>query len=164
MAYGEIRTDRLHGSDNNADLISIKYQVSGTDTAIENGNVVLIGALETGSREVFLATAPAADSVLGDIAIVAEPEVEADERKKTFGEFRVEAGKDARAYILRSGDIFSVTVNALTAINGTAPAKDQLVELQAANKLKLVASATIGSTQVGKVIAIEGKWIVIRVA
>ena len=64
----------------------------------------------------------------------------------------------------RSGDIFSVTAEAVTPINGTAPAAAQLVELQASTKLKLVTEATSQSTQVGTVIGVEGDYIVIKVS
>lgn len=107
---------------------------------------------------------PAANSAIAKIALVATPEVLADERKKSLTDFRNEAGAIARGYLLESGDIFSVTAEAVTAIEGTAPAAGQVVELQADTKLKLTASLTSGSTQVGTVLAKEGSWIVVRVA
>jgi hypothetical protein len=163
MAYAIVRTDRMEGTVNPNALISCKYLPSATATAIENGNVVLVGGLVSGEREVFTATTPAANSSLSKIALIATPEVVADERKKNLNEFRNEAGKIARGYMLRSGDIFSVTAEAVTPISGTAPAVDQVVELDASTKLKLTATLTSGSTQVGTVIAIEGNYIVIKV-
>ena len=41
-------------------LKSVKYQVSSADTEIQNGQVVAIGALASGEREVHLAATPAA--------------------------------------------------------------------------------------------------------
>jgi hypothetical protein len=163
MAYGVIRTDRLHGSDNSADLVSVRYSPAGTDTIIENGNVVLLGALETTNREVYVGATPARDSALSLIAIMAAPEIVADERLKSLADFRNVAGVPARGYMLRSGDIFSVTTESLTEISGTAPAIGQIVELVAGIKLQLVASLTAGSTKVGTIIQIEGLFIVIRV-
>lgn len=162
--YGVIRTDRLHGSDNGADLVSVRYSPAGTDTIIENGNVVLLGALDTSNREVFVGATPAADSAIGKIAIVAEPEVLADERLKLLSDFRNEAGAVVRAYRLVTGDVFSVSPAAVTAIVGTAPAIGQLVELAADTKLKLVATATSQSTQVGTVIEATTAFITILVA
>lgn len=161
MAYAIVRTDLMSGTKQPADLVSVKYQVSNVDTAIENGNVALVGALATGEREVYLATTPAADSALNDIVLIATPELNYDERLKNLNQFRNEAGEIARGYRLRSGNIFSVTAEALTA---TTPAVDNIVELQADTKLKVVSSLTSGSTKVGTVIAIEGDYIVIRVA
>jgi hypothetical protein len=163
MAYAMVRLDRMHGTDNAGDIVSLRYSPSGTDTVIENGNVVLLGALDTSNREVYVAGTPARDSALAKIALVASPEIVADERYKSLSDFRNAAGAIARGFMLRSGDIFSVTAEAVTEISGTAPAVDQVVELQAGTKLKLTASLTSGSTQVGSVYAIEGDWIVVRV-
>lgn len=164
MAYAICRTDLMSGTKDPALLVSVKYRPSGTDTAIENGNVVLVGSLISGEREVYAGTTPAANSALADIALIATPELMADERKKNLNEFRNEAGEIARGYYLKSKNVFSVTAEAVTPITGTAPAVGQIVELQADTKLKLVASLTSGSTKVGEVIAIEGNYIVIRVA
>lgn len=163
MAYCILRSDRLHATDNAADLVSFRYSPSSTDTAIENGNVVLLGDLDTDNREVYVAGTPAANSALTKIALVAGVEVLADPTKKSLADFRNEAGAVVRGYMLRSGDIFSITAEGVTPINGTAPAKGQIVELQADTKLKLVASLTSQSTQVGTVLGIEGDYIVIRV-
>jgi hypothetical protein len=164
--YAIFRSDRMEGTVNPNALISGKYYVATTPTAIENGNVVQVGALISGERELFSLTAPAANTSISKIAIVATPEVMADERKKNLNEFRNEAGAVVRAYMLRSGDIFSVTAEAITPIIGTEPAAGQLVELQASTKLLLVASAsgyTSSSTPVGVVLGVEGDYIVIKV-
>lgn len=163
MSFAIVRTDRMHGTYNPADLVSVKYQESSENKAIENGRVVLLGALDTTHREVFIGGKPAVDSDIGAIALIATPELMADERKKNLNEFRNEAGEIARGYRLRSGDIFSVTAEALTAIAGTAPATGQVVELQADTKLKLVTTLTLNSTQVGEVLDVEGDYIVILV-
>jgi len=163
MAYSVVRTDKMHGTYNAADLVSVRYAPSGTDTAINNGHVVKLVSLESNSREVYIGDTPDANTPLNQIALIATPELLADERKKSLKDFRNEAGQIARGYRLRSGDIFSVTVDALTPINNTAPAAGQVVELQADTKLKLTASLTSGSTQVGTVIAVEGEFVVIEV-
>lgn len=163
MSFAIVRTDRMHGTYNAADLVSVKYQESSENKAIENGRVVLLGALDTTHREVFIGGKPAVDSDIGAIALIATPELMVDERKKNLNEFRNEAGEIARGYRLRSGDIFSVTAEALTPINGTAPTAGQVVELQADTKLKLVVSSTTGSTQIGTVLGVEGDFIVILV-
>ena len=153
MAHGVVRTDKLYGTDNRSGMVSVRYQPSNVKTDIDNGNVVLLGALETGSREVYVGATPAADSVLTDVALVASPEVMYDERKKNLDEFYNEAGKIVRGYRLHTGDIFSVTKDAL---DGAAnPAIGDVVELKAGTKLNVVAAATgatSGSTVVGKVI------------
>jgi len=156
MAYAVVRTDRLFGTDNRAGMASVRYQPSGTKTAIENGNVALLDGLETGSREVYKGVTPAANSALKDIVLIATPELLYDERKRNLTDFRNEAGVIARGYHLHTGDIFSVTKDALD--GATNPAVGDVVELKAGTKLNVVAAATgatSGSTVVGKIIDIN---------
>ena len=161
MAYSVVRTDKLMGTDVRSMLESIKYMGSGsTETAIENGNVVKVGALVEGEREIKVATTPAANDALDDIVLVAAPEVLYDERLKNLDEFRTEAGRVARGYHLHSGDIFSVTKDGLDfATDESTDGKvGSVVELKAGVKLGVVAAATgatSGSTVLGSIIAID---------
>lgn len=163
--HAVVRTDRMEGTGDRNSLVSIKYIVSTTPTAIENGNVLKRGDLISGEREVFAGAVPAANDALDDIVLVATPEVMYDERLRNLDDFINEAGKIARAYHLRKGDIFSVTAEALAF--ATSEADDgkvgSVVELKAGTKLQVVKAATgatSGSTVVGKIIAIEtvGKY------
>ena len=159
--HAVVRTDRMEGTGDRNSLISIKYVANNVETAIENGNVLKRGALMTSGsgadlkreREVFAGAAVAADDSLDDVVLVATPEVMYDERKHNLDDFINEAGRIARAYHLRKGDIFSVTKEALA--GATSPAVGDVVELAAGTKLNVAASATSGSTQVGKIIAID---------
>lgn len=156
MAYAVVRTDKMFATDNRAGLVSVRYQPSATNTAIENGNVVLLNGLETGSREVYKGATPAANSALKDIVLIATPEVIYDERKRNLTDFRNEAGVIARGYHLHVNDIFSVTKAALD--GAATPAVGDVVELKAGTKLNVVAAATgltSGSTQVGTVVDIN---------
>lgn len=155
MPYCVVRTDKLMGTDVRSMLESVKYQVAGAesamvDTAIENGNVVKVGALISGEREVKSATTPAATTKLDEVVLVAAPEVMYDERKRNLDEFINEAGKIVRGYHLHSGDIFSVTAEGL---KNASPAVGQVIELAASTKWNNVATATVGSTVIGKIIA-----------
>ena len=158
MSKGCVRTDNVSGTKIGKDLVSIRFQPTGADAEIENGAVVLIG--EYISAEVRKGTAPAANSDINKIAIIASPEVVKSEKYNSLDEFVNEAGVAARGYRPRSGDIFSFTAEAL---DGTAKV-GSVVELQAGTKLKVVESATESSTTVGTVIALEGKWIVVEIA
>ena len=158
MAYGVVRTDNMFGTDVRAGLVSIKYIVDDVETAIENGNVLKVGALMGDAtngyeREIFAGAAPAANDALSDIVLIATPEVMYDERKRNLDEFINEAGKPCRGYRLHKGDIFSVTKDALDGV--AAPAIGNIVELKAGTKLNVAASATSGSTVVGKIIAVD---------
>lgn len=148
-----VRTDKMFATDNRAGLVSVRYQPSDTMTAIDNGNVVKIGALEEGSREVYKGVTPAADDAIKDIVLIASPEVMYDERKRNLDEFQNAKGAIARGYHLHTNDIFSVTVEALTC--AATPEVGDIVELDAGTKLKVVASATEGSTVVGSIIDIN---------
>jgi hypothetical protein len=154
VKHGVIRTDRMYGTDVGANLVSVKYMGAGTtEAAIDNGCVVALDGLMAGQREIYKGITPAANTALGKIALIATPEVMYDERKKNLEDYENEAGVTCRGYILHSNDIFSVTAEALDA--AAAIAVGNIVEVQAGVKLKVVASATSGSTAVGKVIAIE---------
>jgi hypothetical protein len=160
MAYGVVRTDKLMGTDVRSMLESVKYMGSGsTETAIDNGNVVKVdGTLMTGEREIKKGVTPAATDALDSIVLIATPEVMYDERKRNLDEFRNDAGKICRGYHLHSGDIFSVTADAVAFnTNESTDGKvGSVVELKADIKLNIkTGSATSGSTVVGSVIAID---------
>jgi hypothetical protein len=159
MAYGVIFREKMQSEFDGTKRISGKYLPSAVATAIENGNVVLIGSLVTGEREVYTLTTPAANSALTAIGVVTTPEVMADERKKNLDEFRNEAGEVITVDKLCSGDIFSVTVDALT---GTK-AVGNVVELQAGTKLNTAATLTASSTKVGTLIDITNGMYAIQV-
>lgn len=156
MAYAVIRKDNLAGTKDGSKLVSLRYFVSDTETAIENGKVVKLSGLLAGEREVYKAVDPSVNTPLSEVAIVGSPELMYDERKKNLDEFRNEPGSvAATGYILTDGDRFSVTAEALT---GTSIAAGDIVELQADEKLKVVAATTgltSGSTKVGVIDAIE---------
>jgi hypothetical protein len=148
MAKAIFRADNCAFTKNPALLKSARYYVSTTQTAIQNGQIVAVGDLETGEREIHKATAPTATTTF--FGIVCTPEVMYDE-KKQMDEFENAAGAVARVGIFQKGDIFSVTAEGFD----TVPTVGKLVELAAATTLKVVTTATAGSTQVGKVVAID---------
>ena len=161
--HSVFRSDALVATSASAGLYSVKYH-NGTDyAAIDNGRVVALDSLITGERETWKTVTPAADTALNKVVIIGTPEVMYDERLRNLTDFYNEAGEIVRGYMLFDGDIFSVSDDALT---GTA-AVGNIVELQADTKLKVVATATSGSTKVGEVIAIETvgtiKYVVVRV-
>ena len=110
MAYTVIRTDLMSGTNQPADLVSLRfYDGEDKPAEVENGVIVKLEGYEDGQREVMKAVAASADDDLNDCAIVAGVEVMYDERKKNLDEFINEAGKATRGYIPRSRNIFSVT-------------------------------------------------------
>lgn len=145
-----VRTDKMFATDNRAGLVSVRYQPGDSMTAIDNGNVVKLGALEDGSREVYKGVTPAVGDNIKDIVLIASPEVMYDEHKRNLDEFQNAAGDIARGYHLHTNDIFSVTKEALV---GETPAVGSVVELTAGTKLNVVSSAT--GTEIGKIIDIN---------
>lgn len=152
MAYAVITREKMQSEWDASKLISLKYRPSGADAPIQNGNVVVPGALIEGLREVYSADKPASDTPLKKIVIITTPEVMTERSKKSLSDFRNEAGEIARGDRLMSGDIFSVTAEALSAAE-TIAAGD-LVELQADTKLKVVKTATTNATSVGTILDI----------
>lgn len=146
-----VRLDNVAATKNGALIKSVKYMGSGsTPTAIDNGMFVEIGGLMDGEREVHLATTPKASSAY--FGIVCTPEVQYDQTgDKSLYTYENEADSVSKVIIFQKGDIYSVTVEALD----KAPIVGSLVELQASTKGKVVATATSGSTTVGKVIEVD---------
>lgn len=154
MAYCVCRTDKMAGTYNPAFLVNLKLHAN-----VENGNVVVIGARADGEREAYNSATPTADAKLTQIALVCEPEVMYDERKKNLNEFINEAGSVVRGYLFLDGEEFSITADGF---DGT-PKKGSIVELQAGMKFKAVDEATGGSTSIGEITDVEGEYFVIRV-
>lgn len=155
MPYAICRTDRMAGTTVPSMLVSARYMPSDTATAIENGNVIELKGLIEGERELFKGDTPAGASKVADCVLVCTPEVMYDERKKNLNEFRNEAGENLRCYRFHSGDVFSVTREALTG----SPAKDSEVALAAGTKLEVAGAGT----KVGKIIEEDGDYYVILV-
>ena len=156
--HGIVRTDLMYGTDVREGLVSVKYMGDNgsTPTAIDNGNVLSVTALQTDEREIYVGAAVAANTAINDVVLIASPEVMYDERLRNLEDFYNEAGKACRGYRLHSGDIFSVTKDALA--GASTPAVGDVVELAAGTKLSVVAAATgatSGSTVVGKILAID---------
>jgi hypothetical protein len=143
MAKAIIRLDNVSATKNGNLLKSVKISAE-----LQNGSVVAIGGLVSGERETHTATTPAVDTTY--YGILCTPELMYDE-KKQMDEFVNVVDKPARAFIPTKGDIFSATVEAFDA----TPTVGKLVELAAANTMKVVTTATSGSTQIGKVIGID---------
>ena len=169
MSHAVVRTDNMYGTDVRAGLVSAKYFVDTTETAIDNGNVVKLVELLEGEREIFKAVAPAANTPISEVVLVDAPEVMYDERLRNLDEFYNKAGKPFRGYRLHTGDAFSVTKDGLD--GAATPAVGDVVELKAGTKLNVKAAATgatAGSTVVGAIEAVEivGRYTyyVIRVA
>ena len=155
--HGICITEKLSGTFNGVDLVSVRYMVGNTPTAIDNGSVVEVGALEANSREVCKATAPKKNSAKAAIALIASPGVIYDERlQNDLGNFENEANAVSRGYLLeKPHQIFAVTGEVLD--GDTARIVGAAVELQDGTKLLAVATNTQGSTKIGEIIEVFTK-------
>ncbi len=155
MAYAVVRTDKMYGTTVGTGLVSVKYMGSDGESPaeIENGNVLKVKKLISGEREVYVGTDVVAGDNINDIVLIASPEVMYDERLKNFDEYINEKDKICRGYRLHTGDIFSVTKEALAGV--TSPAVGDIVELAAGTKLNIAKTATASTTSVGTIIAID---------
>lgn len=143
MAKAIIRLDNVSATKDGTLLKSVKIS-----SELQNGSVVAIGGLVTGERETHTATTPAVDTKY--FGILCTPELMYDE-KKQLDEFTNVVDKPARAFIPTRGDVFSATAEAFD----VTPTVGKFIELAAASTMKVVTTATSGSTQIGKVIDID---------
>ena len=141
MAHSVVRTDKMAGTDVRSELVSVRYQPSDTMTEIDNGNIVKLGNLEAGSREVYKGDTPAATDTIADVVLIASPEKIYDEHIHGVDKFTNEAGMIARGYRLHEHDIFSVTEEAF---NGT-PALGKMVAIMDGTKLNVVDESGFGA-------------------
>lgn len=142
--HAVVRTDLMWGTDVRSGLVSIKYMGAdgATPTEIDNGNVLKVGALMEGEREIYTGTDVAANDAVTNVVLVASVEVMYDERIRNLDEFYNEADAICRGYRLHSGDVFSVTADAL---EGT-PAVGSAVSLAAGTKLEVGGTGTAVGT------------------
>lgn len=146
--YCVVRTDLMSASDVGPGLRSLRfYNAENKVAEVENGVIAVISALEDGQREVYKATAAAADSDLTMCALIAAPEVMYDERKRNLDEFINEAGKAVRGYMLHVNDQFSVTAEGF--VGGNVPVVGANVGIGANGKIDAA------GTGLGKCVHIE---------
>lgn len=153
MKHCCVRTDKMFGTYNVSGLANVKISED-----LDNGSIVVIGAMAEGEREAYVAEMPTADAALATIGLVCAPEVMADERLKLLSDFynMVDAnGGIVRAYRLHQGDEFSVTAEGFDG----EPAVGSTVNVDASYKMAVDGSGT----KIGDIIAQEGDYWVIRV-
>lgn len=140
--HGVVRTDNLTGTIDGSKLKSLRYYVGNTKTDIDNGCFVVLSGLLPGERELYKAVAPTANEIIGNIVLVATPEMKYDKTYYNLSDFYNVAGSDVRGYVLEAGDMFSVTAEVLDgtpSLTGETPNK--YLEIQAGVKGKVASSA-----------------------
>ncbi|UUV46693.1 capsid stabilizing protein [Bacillus phage vB_BanS-Thrax4] len=131
----------LSGYNGNLESV-IVHNGAGVAVETQNGVFVTLGELMQvrNPREVHKATLTKAGDHKEEIYFIHNSEVMYDEKKYKLEDFRIEAGKVARAYALATGDIITLTADFF----GTAPVVgDKLIA--GANGLLVKADATTGA-------------------
>lgn len=118
-----VRKDKLlAGYNGNLESVIVHDQANKT-LEITNGVFVTIGGLLVG-RETKKATLTKVGDHVKEVYLIHNSEVMYDERKYKLADFRIRAGKVARAYRLYDGDIFTLTTDLF---NGTVAVGDNLI-------------------------------------
>lgn len=118
------------------------------DAEMKNGYVVNLGDRVTDNQEVFNVSVPTT-ATLGseEILLVASPEVMYDE-PHNISDFKIEAGKLARAYHLTPGDVWTAHKDL---IDGTPIVGQYVIPQNGKMLLKPAADLTDGTRFVAKV-------------
>lgn len=136
-----LRLDKIKNSDH---VVSVKISAE-----LIPGNIVKLGNLVDGEREIFEGTTPGA--ITEDVVLLTTPFFSYDEREDKRN-FKLKANSINRGHILEKGDIITVSEDV---VEGSAT-KNQFVIQQASNsKLKANASQVETTTLEFKVIDIE---------
>jgi len=145
-----VRLDNMSGTTNPTKLVSARYFDGSAYAAIQNGSVLKLDSLISGEKEVWKAVAPAANDTFGKLILVASPEVIYDATKTNLSDFTNAAGANVRGYVIESGDIFSVTSEAVTGTPDVTTNK--YITVVADTKL---ATATVATDARFDVVAVE---------
>jgi hypothetical protein len=144
-----VRKDKLlAGYNGNLESV-IVHNSADAQVEITNGLFVKVEGLMAGERETKKAVLAGEADIAEDLLFIHNSEVMADERKYKLADFRIKAGKVARAYRLYDGDIVTLTVDLF---EGAVAVGDELV-IRANGKIGLDAvNGTTGAKVVFEVI------------
>jgi hypothetical protein len=147
-----VRKDKmLAGYNGNLESV-IVHNASDATLEITNGLFVTLGDLMPGEREVHKAVLAGTADADVEVYFIHNSEVMYDERKGKLEDFRIEAGKVARAYHLFHGDVITLTTDLFVAVPVVG---DQLV-VHTGGKLGSDATALASAKIVFEVIENSG--------
>lgn len=120
-----VRKDKmLAGYHGNLESVKVYNNAGSAEVEITNGVFVVVEGLLAGERETKKARLAGTADVAKDVFLIHNSEVMYDERKYKLADFRIKAGKVARAYRLYDGDVITLTTDLFS---GTVAVGDQLV-------------------------------------
>ena len=147
--HAVVRLDNMSGTNDGSLLKSVKVYKDTNPVAIDNAQLVVLGARE--GREVYKATAPTATSKVSDLVLIASEELFYDETRTHYlTEWENEAGSISRGYKLHNGDIFSATAEAFN----EAPTVGKFVGF-AADSTKIQIQSSADEKTFGKIAGSE---------
>jgi hypothetical protein len=143
MAKGMVRKDKIK-STYNGNLESVKHSAE-----LQNGNVVFIGDLAAGEREVRNVVIPLTAALpTGKIYLIGTGEL-TYRVGETYADFSTPIGGKALAYELAEGDVFTVSTNVIT---GTAEVGKYLIPTNASLQMSVANDASGTSKFAAKII------------
>lgn len=107
-----VRKDKmLAGYNGNLESVKIHNNAGTATVEVTNGVFVVVEGLLAGERETKKARLANGTDVAKDVLFIHNSEVMYDERLSKLADFRIKAGKVARAYRLLNGDIITLTTD-----------------------------------------------------
>jgi len=97
-----------------------RYQVTGTDTVVNNGGLAKLNGFATGERDLYKCIAPAAITDVNLYIIDAAEVIYSEEVTRGLDEFQVQAGQNTRLRRPRVGDRFSLSSAGITPLTTEA--------------------------------------------
>lgn len=97
-----------------------RYQVTGTDTVVNNGGLVKLNGFVDGERDLYKCIAPAAITDTNLYIIDAPEVVYSEEITRGLDDYQVPAGQNARLRRPRVGDRFAISANGITPLTTEA--------------------------------------------
>lgn len=153
--YGVINTTFMAGTDNRAFLRDCVFlNADGiTSATLQNGNIVEVTAKRYRGTAIpsfaYVANAPTASTPIERLGIVANP-IENSNCIYNVEEYKIDAFKIFRVYLLSGRDIFDATSESFTIANPSTLTEGSFCEVVNGQvKLQLTATRTAGNTLVG---------------
>lgn len=114
----------LAGYNGNLESVKVHNNAGTQEVEITNGVFVVVEGLLAGERETKKARLAGSADAGKDVLFIHNSEVMYDERNYKLADFRIKAGKVARAYRLYDGDIVTLTVDLFA---GSVAVGDKLI-------------------------------------
>jgi len=137
----------MASTDVKALLRSGRYQVSSTDTAVDNGGLVSLNGFVAGERDLHKCIAPAAITTTNLYIIDGVEIVHSEETVKGLDDFQNAAGENARLRRPQVGDYFSISAPGIDPLTTAAAIAVGSFLIPAAGVVTMEEVAAAGGTE-----------------